>query len=370
MSPRARYGVMAARLLPVRRATALAVATASLLAVAVATTAPAMAASPTPVAGGSGHAERAAVHGTPTAVIDAKTDPDAAGAALSSGCQDLKNCSWQTTNIGSDYGPRTVIGDEVYNCSTDDGDNAEAGVEVSDELSETTSLSEEVSLKLQGGLIGLASASLEFKAFSKQAETFSTKVTTNNTVSIQPGEKGYNTTQILSANVTGDTYITAGINKLIEVKNIDLSFPGFQDSQDQGKNQVIFNGNTEAMTQDDIKSRCDAVNGSPGLGVVKGHGRRKVLTGSFKLTLCRTGAHCKARKVIGPPPPRISTAAARLTAAGRTYAAGTDSGGDIRLTVRRSVKPGTYTLELRRLVSQNGHRSVTYRTWRVPVTIR
>jgi hypothetical protein len=334
------------------------------------------AASTRTVPDGSPRSEGRALHGTPTQVIDAQKNPDAAGAALDAGCADLKKCDWQTTNVTTGYGPRSVLGDVLYNCSTDDDDLVETQVGVSDERSETTSLSEEVSVKLQGGLIGLATASVEFKAFSKQAETFSTKVTTGNAVPVKAGWKGFTTTQLMSGQVTGDTYITAGIDKLIEVKGIMLTFPGFEDPDDTSP-QIIENGNRLPMTSDDISSRCNAVNAAPSSGLggakPKPHGRRKTVTGRFKLTLCRPGAGCAARTVSGPPPPDIGPSTVTLTARGRTYATGTDAGGDIRLTLHRSLDMHLCNLTLRTAPSRSRDGSYVRLAYRrvvvVPITI-
>jgi hypothetical protein len=303
-------------------------------------------------------------------VIDAQSDPDGAAAAITNGCQDLSNCTWQTATITPGYGPPKILGDVLYNCSTDPQDIAETAVGVSDERAETTSLSEKLSLKLQGGLIGLASASAEFEAFSKQSETFSTGVATTNAVAVEPGRKGYTTTQVLSANVTGSTYITQGIN-LIQVKDIDLSFPGYQDDQDESDAQVIYNGISVPMTAEDIASRCNAVIGNPG-GLLGG-ARRTVPTSSFKLTLCGLGATCATRTVTGAPPPVIRRATVTLARDGRTYAVGADTLGHIRLTPRRPITAGSYTLTISQGSSPSSgarRRAVTELRTIVPVTIR
>ena len=342
----------------------------AVLAVAAVVPSGAVAASRGAVAGGSARADRANLRGTPTEVIDAQTDPAGAAAALSAGCQDLSNCSWQTASVTPGYGPASILGDVLYNCSTDQQDNAETAVGVSDERAETTSISEKLSVKLQGGLIGLASASAEFEVFSKQSETFSTEVATTNAVSVEPGWKGYTTTQVLSANVTGSTYITQGIN-LIQVKDIDLSFPGYQDNQDGSDSQVIYNGISVPMTPDDIASRCNAVNGNP--GSLLGGARRTVPTGSFKLALCGLRAACVTRKVTGAPPPVIRQATVTLARDGRTYAAGTDTLGRIRLTPRRAITAGNYTLTISQGPSPSSggrRRAVTEFRTIVPVTIR
>ncbi len=359
------------------RARHMIAATTALLAVATVVVPNGAAASVRAVTGGFARSEGRALHGTPTEVIDAQKNPDAAGAALNAGCADLKECDWQTTSVTDGYGPRTVLGDVLYNCSTNDDDLAETQVGVSDERSETTSLSEEVSVKLQGGLIGLASASAEFTAFTKQASKFSTKVTTGNAVPVRAGWKGYTTTQLMSAQVTGDTYITAGIDKLIEVKGIVLTYPGYEDPHDS-HSEIIENGTRDPMTPDDIRSRCNAVNAGPssGLGGTKPtpHSRRQAVTGRFKLTLCRPGTGCAARTVSGPPPPDIGPATVTVTARGHTYATGNDTRGNIRLTLRRSLDWHNCNLTLRTAPSRSrtdGSVRMAYRrVVVVPITIR
>jgi hypothetical protein len=341
----------------------------ALLAAAAAVPSGAVAASPSAVAAGSARPGRPALRDTLTEVIDAKTDPDAAAQALDARCADLSNCSWQTASVTAGYGPPSILGDILYNCGTDPDDNAETAVGVSDERAETTSLSGKVSLKLQGGLIGFASVSAEFEAFRNQSETFSTEVSTTNAVSVAPGWKGYTTTQVLSANVTGSTYITAGITKLIQVKDMDLSFLGYQDSQDRSDAQVIYNGVSVPMTQDDIASlqRGQRQPDQPAR-----RRRRAVPTGSFKLTLCQLRAPCVTRRVTGPPPSGIRQAKVTLARDGRTYATETDTSGRIQLTARRPIRAGKYTLTISEgpRPSPRRRRAVTYLHTVVPITIR
>jgi hypothetical protein len=141
-----------------------------------------------------------------------------------------------------------------------------------------------------------------------------------------------------------ERFITEGI-KLIEVKNVDLSFPGYRDPNDTTDTPVKYIGYRTPMTQADIASRCNAISG---LGAAR---RGAAPPASFNLTFCRVApgaglgsvpgveprrllqTRCASRKVTGMPPPSISQATATLTRAGRTYAAGTDTGGRIRLTL-------------------------------------
>jgi hypothetical protein len=330
---------------------------AGVLAAAAAPPSAALAARPSPLHAGSALAAGAAVRGTPSQVIDAKTDPQLAGQTLNAGCADLAKCSWAAdTAITTGYGPPSILGDALYNCS--DEAYAETAVGVSDERGQSTSISETLSVEVKLGFLGLAESSAEFKAFSKQAESFSTKVTSTNAVAIPPMWKGWTETKVLTAFVNGNAYITQGI-KLIEVKNIDLSFPGYRDPNDTTDTPVEYIGYRTPMSADDITSRCNAISGLGGvrLGATP--------PGSFKLTLCRVvpvaglgsvsgvesrrllQSRCASRKVTGTPPPSIGQATATLTRAGRTYAAGTDTGGRIRLTVRRPITAGRYTLTVR-----------------------
>lgn len=155
-------------------------------------------------------------------MINAKTDPTGAGRALTQGCANISNCKWHTTSVTPAYGPPRILGDVLYNCSpkNEEMDMAETAVGVADERAQTTSLSEKVSLKLSLELVGLASTSVEFEAFSKQAVTFKTGVEVENAVVVPPGFKGYTTTQLLSANVTGDMVVG---DNLIQVQNVDTA---------------------------------------------------------------------------------------------------------------------------------------------------
>lgn len=308
------------------------VALAAALAVTVAGSSVALAASP----------DRALAQGTPDQVIDAKADPDAAADALNSGCQDLSNCTWK--NSGGfdtpDYGDPSILGDVLYNCSPDS--YAETTVGVEDARQETTSISEKVSLKISLKFIGLASSSAEFSAFSKQSESFSTSVTVTNAVEVPPGYKGWTVTRILTGNVTGSASVTAGINKLIKVQNIDLSFPGYRDPDDTSDDPVLYTGIKAPMTAADVKAACetDTVTGARLLRAARAPSK-------FKLGVCRRSGRCTFRKVAGSLPPGVHRATARLTRAGRTYGRGTYTRGHTKLDMRRPLKAGTYKLTLR-----------------------
>jgi hypothetical protein len=312
---------------------------------------------------GSLRAYSAARQGAPTETIDAQADPQQAGQELNNGCADLANCSWQTepnTPITSKYGPFKIIGDALYNCADPTNDQAysETAVQISDEREESTSLSESVSVEVGAGILGFEKASIEAEVNSKQLEAFSTTYTTTQATSVPPGWKGWNQYRVLTAFVSGSVYVTDGIH-LVQVTNIDLSYPGYQEngSADSPLDHVTY---TTPMTrpgdpnvlpgQDDITTHCDAT----GVGAVRsGTPARSVKRlakprGSLKLALCQPDGRCQIRKVTGTDPAGIDRATAILTQAGRTFATGTDTKGRIRLTLRRPLKRGTYILTISR----------------------
>ena len=305
--------------------------------------------------------------------VDAKTDPQAAGQTLSAGCADLSECSWAAdTPITTGYGPPRILGDALYNCSSEE--YAETAVGVGDEREESTSVSETFSIEVGLGFLGFEKATAGFEAFSKQSESFSTKVSTTSAVAVPPEWKGWTETEVLSAFVTGSAYVTEGINNLIQVKDIELSFPGYQDPNDYTDTPIKYIGYRTPMTKDDIASRCNSINGlgggRPGTlpGVKLGAGRAS----SFKLTLCPLRSRCATRKVRGTPPPGIFQAAVTLTRGGRTYAVGADTVGSIRLTVRRRVTAGKYTLTISQGPSPSPRgraRTLTTLNTIVPITI-
>jgi hypothetical protein len=306
---------------------------------------------------GAVRAWRATARDAPTQVIDAHKNPQGAGQALNTWCADLSKCSWKSeTKITIGYGPPRILGDALYNCS-DDAD-AETAVGVSDEREESTSISETLSVEVGLGFLGFAKSTAEFEAFSKQSESFSTKVTSTSAVDVPPGWKGWTETRVLTASVSGTAYITAGINNLIQVNDIDLSFPGYQNPNDKADTRVEYIGYTTPMTepgdpgvppgQDDITTRCGAING---LGAIKPGTPPNVKRlaspkGSFKLTLCQPHGGCATRNLTGTPPPRTGQATVHLARGNRTYATGTDTNGRIQLSAHRTISPGKYTLTL------------------------
>jgi small secreted domain DUF320 len=347
----------------------------AVLAAAAAAPGSAVGASLSSVAAGSARAGHPPLGQTPDQVINAQTDPSDAAQQLSTGCADISNCAvakLSNPKTPSDpsappiidaYGPPSILGDVLYNCAAPGGPDAFTAVGISDTRGETTSVSERLSVKLQGGLIGIASASAEFSAFSSQSETFSTTVSTTSQVTVPPGYKGFTTTQVLSANTQASYYITRGI-KLIEVTGVDLTFPGYQDNQTSGDSRVIYNGVVQPINpvinlNYETIPPCNAVNANPTTGL--GGARPKFTSGSFKLTLCRPGKRCVTHTLRGAPPPNIRRATAILTRKARTYAIGTDIRGRIRLKQRRKITPGKYSLIIKQkpkktIVRQNGKR--------------
>jgi hypothetical protein len=352
MSSPQRHSVIGRRL----RSCAL---TGAVLAVAAAGPSAALAATP-----GEHHRAKAQpAQATPDQVIDANANPQKAADALNSGCADTSQCSWRNdTDFTNDFGPPSILGDVLYNCSPDT--YAETAVGIEDERQESTSISEKVSLKLSVDFIGVAKTSAEFEAFSKQAESTSTSVKSTNHVPVAPGYKGWTVTEIYSANVTGSAYITQGIN-LIQVKNIDLSFPGFSPD---GTQKVNYTGLKEKMSAADIQAACDPTT----VGGARLLRAAQAPPSKFKLGLCRRSGRCTYRKVAGSLPPDVRRATALLTRSGRTYGRGTYSRGHTKLDMRRPLTAGSYKLTLRErpAVSQQiGAGPLSAIKTKVPITV-
>lgn len=293
-----------------------------------------------------------------TQVIDAKKDPAAAAKALNDFCQQLANCKFVgTTPISTSYGEARILGDALYNCGQAYADDS---VAVSDERSESTSLSESLSAKVSAGLIGLAKQSIEAEVDSKQLEATSTTTTQTSSVSVPPGWKGWTQTRISSAYVAGDALVTDGIH-LIKVTGIDLSFPGYA-STSAGNVGIKWVGYKTPMTAADQHERCASLPGQAGVtGALDAPAPE-----SLPVELC-------TRKAAIPPPafagsvgrkPRLRTcvtrhaignivltpgaAKATLARGRRTYAEGTARRSGILLNAWRKVGSGTYTLTLAR----------------------
>ena len=337
------------------------------LAAAAAAPSGAVAAAPRGIAGGSARTGRPPLGQTPDQVINAQTDPNGAAQALT-GCADITNCSLaklSNPNTPADpsappiidaYGPPSILGDVLYNCANPEGPDAFTAVGVSDTRGETTSVSEKLSVTLQGGLIGIASTSLDAWVSSTQAETFSTTVSTQTQVTVPPGYKGFTTTQVLSAETQASYYVTRGI-KLIEVTGIDMSFPGYQDNQTSGDSRVIYNTIATPINPlvpidpriplDNYQSiaPCNSVSDSPSSAL--GGVRPKAATRGFKLTVCPPSGRCVTHALRQLPPPKIRRATAILTRGGRTYATGTDIRGRIRIKERRKIGPGRFRLTIK-----------------------
>lgn len=301
------------------------------------------------LAGAAAAPSAALAQGTPDQVIDAKANPDAAADALNSGCQDISNCKWKNdtkfnpkTNGKPVYGAPSILGDVQYNCSTDE--YSETAVGVKDERQETTSVSEKVSLKVSLSFIGLAKSSAEFEAFSKQSNSVSASVSVTNAVAVPPLYKGWTVTRALTGTVTGSAYVTQGIN-LIQVKNIDVSFPGYRDPADTSNDPILYTGIKQPMDADDIKAACSNLDEDVDTDQLLSTAQARA--SEFKLGLCRASDRCTSRKVTGSLPPDVRRASARLTRAGRTYGRGSYLRGQTKLDTRRPLKAGRYKLTLR-----------------------
>ena len=332
-----------------RRLTRVALAAGALVA-GLAAPGAAVAAAPHERVTGSVRPWHPGLHAAPDQVIDAQSDPQAAANALNAGCADLSNCKWQAdTPVNIAYGPANILGDALYDCSAAGVGDAYTAVGISETIGESTSLSERLSVEVGLGFLGFEKTTAAFSLFSSQSQSFSTTVETTNAVEVPPGWKGWTQTEVLTASVTGSAYITDGIH-LIQVTDIDLSFPGYLNPADKTDTPIVYVGYKTPMTQDDINSRCNTVNG---LGPPRLEAPPPRVTqlaapkNRLKLTLCQASGGCATRTVTGTSPPGIRQATATLTRGGRTYATGTDIRGRIRLTTRRPLSTGRYTLTIR-----------------------
>ncbi len=296
--------------------------------------------------------------GDPTQVIDAKTDPAAASKALNDFCDQLANCKFVGGTPTTGYGPPRVLGDALYNCGQGEQSYAEDSVAISDERSESTTLSESLSAKVSAGLIGLAKQSIEAEVDSKQMEEVSTTTTDENSVSLQPGWKGWTQSRISSAYVAGDAYVTDGIH-LIKVTDIDVSFPGYAALGTAG---ITYDGYRTPMTDADRQQHCAIL---PGQSGVKG-ALKALAPESLPVVLCTrkpatpppafagsVGVRprrfsCVSRHAVGNMVLTAGATKAKLARGRRTYAVGTARKRGIVLYARRKVGSGTYTLRLTR----------------------
>ena len=193
---------------------------------------------------------------------------------------------------GPVYGAPSILGDVQYNCSSTT--YSETAIGVKDERQETTSVSEKVSLKVSLSFIGLAKSSAEFEAFSKQSNSVSAAEEVQNAVAVPPLYKGWTVTRALTGTVNGSAYVTDGID-LIEVKNIDLSFPGFRDPADTSNDPILYTGIKQPMDADDIKAACTDLD--EGIDTDQLVGTAQARASEFELGLCRASDRCTSRTV-------------------------------------------------------------------------
>jgi len=283
---------------------------------------------------GAAAAPVAAQQRQPDQVIDSKADPQTAGQTLNDLCATLSNCQWSGDAITAQYGPVRILGDVTYNCSPTTNTIAynEASSETEETRSETTSIGESVSLKVSLGFLDLAKSSVEAKATSDQASTFTAAASDTDAVTVPPGYKGLIYSQALGYTASGSAYITDGI-KLIEVTGIDLDFPGYVAPDTTADTTVRYDVHRWPMTDDDLATNCNAINGLQSV----------VPPTSFSLDVC-SGGSCAARRVTGPAPPNVRKGRATLTQDGRTVATGTVARGRTAITPTTALQPGQYEL--------------------------
>ena len=294
----------------------------------------------------------------PDSVIDAGADAQEAADAINQGCADLAACEWKDDgDLTTEYGPEKVIGDVLYNCSTgDSSQQALTASGVTDERGEATSLSEEISLEASLGFLDMEKSSVEFSAYSKQSQKFSSQVKVTSAVTVPPGYKGWTQARVLSGSVTGSAYITQGIH-LTQVKDIDMQFPGYQGPDVKtSKPQVVYSGVTAPITTLEMFTYCPTVlqqsrAASDGTAARLPKERQE----TFKITVCRgLGKHsaaprqCVRREVTGlEKPPHRQRVTAKLMRAGVVYAVERNRRGGVNLVQRRDIRPGRYTLVIR-----------------------
>ena len=311
---------------------------------------------------------------TPNQVIDAQTNPQNAGDTLDNDCSaNMQKCSWvpdippkSQPAIPVDWGPPRILGDVLYNCSPTN--YAETAVDIGDEREESTSISESLTLELELGFLGFEETTAEFEAFSKQSETFSTSVTTTNAVAVPPMWKGYTTTSVLSGVITGSAYVTEGINNLIQVKDIDMSFPGYAGPGHPGAD----GGGVHRQPLADERGRDPVAlqrRQRPRRHQARSTPPRR---GGSRSRICTKHGRCRTRTATGAQLPDFRRAGVKLRRHGHTYATGTVRGRKIRLTAKRPVKPGTYTLAIGQHAKPTGlgHRPLRALQTNVPITLR
>ena len=310
--------------------------------------------------GAASHDDRAAL----AAVISAESDPQQAADLINRVCaQDPTKCTWNNdSGITLDYGPVKILGDMLYNCSSvkdPELEDAETAVDVAETRTETTSLEEEISLEASLSFIGLAESSVKAWAKSQQAQSFEATVSTGVATPVLPGYKGWTQAAVLSALVTGSSYVTDGID-LVQVKDIDLRYPGYEYSGPEQK--AIYANRSQVMTAGEEADHCPATVSNARSGVSVAEARAASLRAArarrarFSITLCRPagngerrGTRCVRMPVTGRAlPPVRDEVRATLTRAGRTYAVERDRRGPIRLVQTRTITPGRYVLTIRK----------------------
>jgi hypothetical protein len=304
----------------------------------------------------SAHLGRVPVGQTPTTTINAQTNPAQAAAALNSGCADLSQCSWQddgTITLG--LGPPQLLGDVMYNCSTTT--EAETSTGVSETRQGTTSLTETLSVEVELGFLGFAQSTAQFTAFTSQTQSYATGVTSQTGIYVPPLGWGYTSTALISANVPGNAYITDGINKLIEVTNMDLSFPGYANPDQPVNTAIAYGLNRGYMTPAQVTAQCGPI---AGLGAT----RQALAPTPVKLTVCTPRGRCAIQKFMGSRPLYTRRGRVTLSSGGRTRATGTVRNGRIRLTARHPLRAGKYTLLTveHPTPSRSGHKNTMLRT--------
>ncbi len=293
---------------------------------------------------------------TPTTTINAQTNPAQAAAALNSGCADLSQCSWQDDGkITVGLGPPQLLGDVMYNCSTTT--EAETSTGVSETRQGTTSLTETLSVEVELGFLGFAKSTAQFTAFTSQSQSYATGVTSQTGIYVPPLGWGYTSTALISANVPGNAFITDGINKLIKVTNMDLSFPGYENPDQPTNTAIAYGLNRGYMTPAQVTAQCGPL---AGLGATQ----HALAPKPVKLTVCTPGGRCRIKKFMGSRPLYARRGRVSLSSRGRTRATGTVRDGQIRLTARQPLRPGRYTLLTveHPQVTRSGHKSTVLRT--------
>jgi hypothetical protein len=292
------------------------------------------------------HADAAAVAQT----IDAKTDPAAAGKALNDFCQIIANCQFVgTAPVTVDYDAPRVLGDALYNCG---GSDAEDEVTLSDERSESTSVDESLTAKVQLGFLGLAKSSIEAEIKSGQLDEVATKTTQTHSVTVAPGEVGYTTTRVPTAYLSGDAHITDGVN-LIKVTNLELTYPGYGNA---ALTALTFASNHAGISDYARVHYCDTL---PALSSVAAVGAAAaddvdLMVCPDRLTPTVRGAdrepadrHCASRELtLGEPLSIPAGTEVTLARGGVVYAEGRTPATELVLHARRALPLGSYTVAL------------------------